>query len=46
MDYKTDIAKYTGSINDKAVDAMIGYMEHLSDFDPKTGKYMKADAAK
>ncbi|NBQ15714.1 MAG: hypothetical protein EBU31_14190 [Proteobacteria bacterium] len=26
--------------------AMIGYMQHLSDFDPKTGKYMKADAAK
>ncbi|MCX7349548.1 MAG: DUF2853 family protein [Alphaproteobacteria bacterium] len=25
MDYKTDIAKYTGSINDKAVDAIVKF---------------------
>jgi mono/diheme cytochrome c family protein len=37
---------FKGQLNDKAIDAVIGYMEHLDEFDPKTGKYLKADAAK
>ena len=44
--YGNVMPSFKGQLNDKAIDAMIGYMEHLSDFDPKTGKYMKADAAK
>ena len=44
--YGNVMPSFKGQLNDKAIDAMIGYMEHLGDFDPKTGKYMKADAAK
>jgi cytochrome c oxidase subunit 2 len=44
--YGNVMPSFKGQLNDKAIDAMIGYMEHLGDFDPKTGKYLKADAAK
>ena len=32
---------FKGQLNDKAIDAVIGMMQHLDDFDPKTGKYLK-----
>ena len=44
--YGNVMPSFKGQLNDKAIDAMIGYMQHLGDFDPKNGKYMKADAAK
>ena len=44
--YGNVMPSFKGQLNDKSVDALIVYMEHLSDFDPKTGKYLKADAAK
>jgi len=37
---------FKGQLNDLAIDAIIGFMEHMNEFDPKTGKYLKADAAK
>jgi cytochrome c oxidase subunit 2 len=44
--YANAMPTFKGQLNDKAIDAVIGYMEHLDEFDPKTGKYLKADAAK
>ena len=44
--YANAMPTFKGQLNDKAIDAVIGYMEHLEDFDPKTGKYLKAPAAK
>jgi cytochrome c oxidase subunit 2 len=44
--YANAMPTFKGQLNDKAIDALIGYMEHLDDFDPKTGKYLKAPAAK
>lgn len=32
---------FKGQLNDKAIDAVIGMMQHLNEFDPKTGKYLK-----
>ena len=44
--YANAMPTFKGQLNDKAIDAVIGFMEHLQDFDPKTGKYLKAAAAK
>ena len=44
--YANAMPTFKGQLNDKAIDAVIGFMEHLDDFDPKTGKYLKAPAAK
>jgi len=32
---------FKGQLNDKAIDAVIGMMQHLDEFDAKTGKYLK-----
>ena len=44
--YANAMPTFKGQLNDKAIDAVIGYMEHLDEFDPKTGKHLKAAAAK
>ena len=35
---------FKGQLNDRGIDAVIGFMKHLDEFDPKTGKYLKAAA--
>ena len=40
--YANAMPTFKGQLNDRAIDAVIGYMEHLEEFDPKTGKYLKA----
>ena len=39
--YGNAMPSFKGQLNDKAIDAVIGMMQHLDDFDPKTGKYLK-----
>jgi cytochrome c oxidase subunit 2 len=39
--YGNAMPSFKGQLNDKAIDAVIGMMQHLEDFDPKTGKYLK-----
>lgn len=39
--YGNAMPSFKGQLNDKAIDAVIGMMQHMDDFDPKTGKYLK-----
>ena len=42
--YANAMPTFKGQLNDRMIDAVIGYMKHLDEFDPKTGKYLKAAA--
>ena len=37
---------FKGQIQDRGIEALIGFMKHLDEFDPKTGAYLKGAAAK
>jgi mono/diheme cytochrome c family protein len=39
--YGNAMPSFKGQLNDKAIDAVIGMMRHLDEFDAKTGKYLK-----
>jgi len=32
---------FKGQLDDRAIDAIIGMMQHLDEFDPKNGKWLK-----
>lgn len=36
---------FKGQMNERAIEAITGFMKHLDEFDPKTGKYLKAEPA-
>lgn len=38
----TGMPTFKGQLSDKAIDALIGMMKHIDEFDPKTGKWLKA----
>jgi len=37
----TGMSTFKGQLNDTAIEAIIGMMKHLDEFDPKTGKWLK-----
>lgn len=37
----TGMPTFKGQLDDRAIDAIIGMMQHLDEFDPKTGKWLK-----
>jgi cytochrome c oxidase subunit 2 len=39
--YGNAMPSFKGQLNDRAIDAVIGMMQHLDDFDPKTGASLK-----
>ncbi|MFO0893801.1 MAG: cytochrome c oxidase subunit II [Phycisphaerales bacterium] len=42
--YSNAMPTFKGQLNDKALDAIIGMMKHLDEFDPKTGRWLKGDS--
>lgn len=40
----TGMPTFKGQLDARAIDALIGMMKHLDEFDPKTGKWLKAGA--
>jgi hypothetical protein len=38
--YANAMPTFKGQLNDLAIDALIGYMQHIDQLDPKTGKLL------